>query len=724
MDFDNMDIYVRMLSQVLGKDLEWGVIDDGYEKHWDSGGGESPLIDQLLVQAKARGAGLVSGEIQAHCPGDRLALIQRLDLEYLESTLYLIGLASWDVAGKITKEGAQRYFSDVASCIGTQQNVCQENEKMTQELSLRYEELNLVYQTDEHAKENVNTGKNLGHVIRNITEFMAVDGAFLLLPAMGHWVFQTPSAMEPIENEPQIREMIEKIFNRVNKSGQSYVVNKTKLPVKDTSGKGSFLIMACPVQDSDLHTIGVLGVLRRTEGQDFMTGDRKLIQVIAQRVKKIIISDLDTLTGLASRVSFENKIQLFLSAGFRIRNHTAVCFFNIDQLKLLNDAYGMAGSDAVLKQVARVLKTHFREQDFLARTKMDEFAVILPDMPPGDHGREVLERIRKGVAQRKYQIQNALIHITMRMGLVNITPDIKTISQVIVRGEIALEAAQEKGGDCVCVFQEGDPKLDAKQSQADLASHIETLVENRQFVLFCQPIIPLQSGNMHYEILIRLKDKQGDIIAPNLFLPAAERYNKMPLIDQWVLEETCRILKNSESFLTRANITWAINISGQSLQDQAFLDYFLLFLSQLNFPAAWLNFEITETVAIRNFDRVIQVIEQIASMGFSIALDDFGSGYSSFGYLKKLPVSFLKIDGMFIQHLHQDALAQVMVKSIVSIARHLKLQTIAEFVENQQIFDLLKQEGVDYSQGYHTGKPFPLTDALAEIQKQNSGQGL
>jgi diguanylate cyclase (GGDEF)-like protein len=704
-DFDSMDMgkYVRMLKQVLGKDLVCGVIDEQYEKHWDSGSEDSQLIDKILAQAKAQKPWLFPGRIHDLCPDDRLALVHGLDLEDLESNLYFIGLVPRDIPGVSTIHGAQRYFSDVASCMGSQHNVTMENEKMIQELSQRYEELNLIYQTDEYAKNNLNTGKSLENVVRDITEFMEVDGAFLLLPAMGHWVFQTNQTTDLLVKKSQIREMVKKIFDVVTQTGQAHVVNKKELFGGDKSLGGSFIVMASPVMDSGFNNIGVIGCLRRQEGQDFVTGDRKLMQVIAQRVRKIIHSDLDILTGLADRVSFENKLQTILAEASRIRNHTAVCFFNIDQFKLLNDAYGMAAGDAVLKQLSIVLKEHFREQDFLARIKGDEFAVILSDMPQGDHSREVLERIRKGVARQKYQFQNAIIHITMRMGLVNITREIKDAAEIIVRGEIAVEAAQEKGGDCISVFKDGDAKLAEKQTQADFATQMEELVKNRQFVLFCQPIIPLQGGNMHYEILIRLKDKTGQMIAPYLFLPAAERSNKMPFIDEWVLEETCRILKSSKSFLNHAKISWAINISGQSLQDEAFLNYFLFFLSQLDFPASWLNFEITETVAIRNFDRVIHVIEQVQAMGFSISLDDFGSGYSSFGYLKKLPISFLKIDGMFIQNLHTDPLAQVMVQSIVSIAKHLKIQTIAEFVENQSILDLLKQWGVDYSQAYHTG---------------------
>ncbi|WP_300462027.1 EAL domain-containing protein [Desulfobacula sp.] len=719
----NMAPYVRMLRSVLGSDLVCAIIDEHYQPLWQAGGDDGDPMEGLLGRLKDTPLhpGSLSERISAGCPENRLTLIQDLDLEYIDGELYFIGLVARGTPEFSRADMFQDYFSDVVACICSQYNLRMENDNMVQELSQRYEELNFLYQTENPNNETETSEESLGDLVKEMTEFMDVEAACLWLPDMGYWFFHMAGRTGDIDNETHIRNWVTPLFETIKKTGQPMVVNKHGNIIQDSSASvlSAEVMMVFPVLNSDLQAMGLIGCLRRRGGRAFVTGDQKLMEVTARRVRKIIHSDLDDLTGLANRVGFEKKLEELVSDPSQIRRAAAVSLFNIDQFKLLNDAYGMAAGDDVLKQVAVVLKTHFRDQDFLARIKGDEFAVILFDLHSVAHGQEVLERIRKQFSRQQFMFQDTRIHIKVRIGMVPIAWPIKEISDVIAKAEIAVQSSRERGGDTISVYTEGDSRLAEKQTQARTATQIETLVENRQFVLFCQPVVPLQGGRMHYEILIRLKDEKGNIIAPGQFLPAAERYNKMPFIDQWVLEETCRLLKASEPFLSAVNISWAVNLSGQSLQDEVFLKYFLSFLSQLPFPASWLNFEITETVAIRNFDRVIHVMDQITRMGFAISLDDFGSGYSSFAYLKQLPISFLKIDGMFVQHLHTDTLAQVMVTSIATISKHLKIKTIAEFVENEKILDFLRRGGIDYAQGYHTGKPFPLRDALERIQQQD-----
>ena len=638
-------------------------------------------------------------------------LIHCLDLEYVDSELYLVVLVP-SCPGVVVTRDVQHSFSDLASCMANHFSLALENENMVQELSQRYEELNLIFQADEHVKGHLNTRKSLGHVTRDITDFLDVDATFLMLPDMGHWFFHTPVTNGLAEKETRLRKLVKQQYDDLKRGGQTNSY-RTKVSISQED----WFIVSAPVIDTALQPMGIIGCVRNTEGREFETGDRKLMTVTARRVAKIVQSDLDSLTGLINQVGFENSLGMLLSASSWIKNRTAVCLFNIDQFKLLEDAYGMAAGDAVLKQVARRLKNFLRDQDVLARIRRDEFAVILSDMQTMDHSSDVFERIRRNISQNSYQFNDTLLTLTVRGGIVNFTQSINTVSEIIAKADIAVEAAREAGGGCVSVFKEGDPRLGEKKTRARYAAQLQTLVENKQFILFCQPIVPLQGGRMHHEILIRLRDETGEIVSPYLFLPAAEQYHKMPLIDQWVLENTCELLKKFSPVLTDADMSWAVNLSGQSLQDESFVAYFLSFLSQIEFPAAWLTFEITETVAIRSFDRVISVIEQVRDMGFSIALDDFGSGYSSFGYLQELPISFLKIDGMFVKNLHKDTLAQVMVKSIVGIANHLNIQTIAEFVENETILDFLRHNGVDYSQGYHTGKPMLFSDVLEKVQQ-------
>nr|WP_320015243.1 EAL domain-containing protein [uncultured Desulfobacter sp.] len=723
-DFDNMEMgsYVRVLQQLLGKNLLCCIVDETYEVVWSANGDDCPdagtLLDTLLARAAAGNPvpGQLAQTLQGICPENCHILIHCLDLEYVNSDLYLVVLVP-SGPGVVVIRDVQQPFSDLASCMANHFSLALENETMVQELSQRYEELNLIFQADEHVKGHLNTRKSLGHVTRDIADFLDVDATFLMLPEMGHWFFHASAANGLAEKEIRIRKRVKQQYEALKSGGQTHFF-RTKVSISQED----WFIVAAPVIDSALSPMGIIGCIRNTEGREFETGDRKLMTVTARRVAKIVQSDLDPLTGLINRAGFENSLGMLLSRPSWIKNRTAVCLFNIDQFKLLEDAYGMGAGDAVLKQIAQRLKSFLRDQDVLARIRRNEFAVILSDMQSMGHSSDVFERIRRNISQNSYQFKDTLISLTVRAGIVNFTQSINTVSDIIAKAGIAVETARELGGSCVSVFKEGDPRLGEKKTRARYAAQLQTLVENKQFILFCQPIVPLQGGHMHHEILIRLQDETGEIVSPCLFLPAAEQYHKMPLIDKWVLENTCDLLKKFSPVLTDADMSWAVNLSGQSLQDESFVAYFLSFLSQVEIPAAWLTFEITETVAIRNFDRVISVIEQVRDMGFSIALDDFGSGYSSFGYLQELPISFLKIDGMFVKNLHKDTLAQVMVKSIVGIANHLNIQTIAEFVENESILDFLRHNGVDYSQGYYTGKPMPFSAILEKIQQSPQEQ--
>ncbi len=702
----DMDQYVRLLMHMFSDSSLFAIVDPAGETHWQSENDSSGVLDRFLAGIANREVSL-DEDIFHHCHRDHFLLIRQMDLDFLETPLYFIGMIPKKSLANPLTDANHSFFKDVVDLFCLHADLEAENKNMAIELAQRYEELTLIYKADERSKETLDIQQNLDNVLADITELTDVGAAFLWIPEMNYWMFHSCEKTVSKEAETTLKKAVENQWNQVEQINQSRVFN--------TPVFNQFRMILSPIHDLNRQMIGVIGCTRPAAGQEFQTGDRRLIEAISQRAKKIILNKLDTLTGLINRSGFELRLKELLAAPIENKIQNTVAFINIDQFKLLNDAYGLDAGDAVLTKTARILSTHLRHRDFLARTEGDEFVVILSDMKTETHFLDILDRIRHTIAGQIYEFNGKTFSVTIRIGLVHLTPEITALSEVVSKAAIALEEAKEKGGNSMSVFREGDLRYIEKKDHAGYATRIESLLKKNQFFLFCQPIIPLQGGRLHYEILIRLRGEDQTIVPPVKFLPAAERYNKMPLIDKWVIRQTCEAVTRSMGFLEKDPVTWAINLSGQSLKDESFINFFLSFISRIPFPPSWLSFEITETVAILNFSKVIHVIDQMLNMGFSVSLDDFGTGYSSFEYLKKLPVSFLKIDGAFVKNLHIDAFDQVTVQSIAAIARYLKIQTIAEFVENQDILELLKQFGIDYAQGYHTGKPRDFLDTLKDL---------
>lgn len=726
-DFQRVDLGAGalMLKSVLGDSYTFGIVvlkDGTPELAWCSDSPEA--LTQLIegIVAGQEGPETFYAALVKNCPEDMTLLVSGLDLDMGEDLACLTAIGPGKQSSVIDGERARLFFSKAASCLEAQINLTAENDRMAMELARHYEELNLIYQAEAHSKGTTNTDETLRQVVGDVLEFMEVDGAFLTIPGVKKWIFLAGTGLS--KNEKQIKKTVASKFKDLKDAPKTIVLNREDAPKGASCNPTEHLLMILsPIRDLDKQVMGAVGCIRKPDGPAFETGDRKLIDAVGQRAGKIALMDLDPITGLMTRSGFEQRVREMISSPPLQNRHTAVCLINIDQFKLINDAYGVTTADELLKQLSYLLREHLKNRDVVARLEGDWFALLLCRMRSAEDGWNALERLKSHIACKSFPVENNLINITVRIGFLTIDKSIKTVMDVNTRAELALEEAKEKGGNCIHMFEQGSGKLADKMDQARYAAQIESLVEKGRFVLFCQPIVPLTGGAMHYEVLIRLMDDDGGIISPYRFLPAAEAYKKMTYIDRWVVENTCRLLEENAASLQGRNMTWGINLSGQSLQDESFMKELLEFLTNLPIPSAWLNFEITETVAIRNLDKMVEVINRIRCMGFDVFLDDFGTGYSSLGYLQKLPVSHLKIDGVFIRDMEKNGFNQVAVQSIVSLSKNLGIKTVAEFVENEENLVLLKKFGVDYAQGYHTGKPGDMAETLQKIEAQARPQG-
>jgi EAL domain-containing protein (putative c-di-GMP-specific phosphodiesterase class I) len=272
--------------------------------------------------------------------------------------------------------------------------------------------------------------------------------------------------------------------------------------------------------------------------------------------------------------------------------------------------------------------------------------------------------------------------------------------------------AKDKGRNCIHVYSGEDTELTRRHGEMQWVTRLHRALDEDRFCLYAQPIVPLDSRtDKHYELLIRMKDEKGKIIRPGAFLPAAERYNLITQLDRWVIGKAIDLLRAHPAFVNQIRFV-SINLSGQSLADNNILNFIISQLDASGLEGDMICFEITETAAISNLISAQKFISTLKEIGCHFALDDFGSGFSSFGYLKNLPVDYLKIDGMFVKDIVDDPIDHAMVKSINEIGQVMGMQTIAEFVENDEIKGMLREIGVNYAQGYGIGRPLPFDELL------------
>jgi len=414
----------------------------------------------------------------------------------------------------------------------------------------------------------------------------------------------------------------------------------------------------------------------------------------------------DALTGLVNRREFENRLERASKSAESGHSEHAVCYLDLDQFKIINDTCGHVAGDELLRRLGRVLAQQVRSQDTLARLGGDEFGVLLENCSMHVAER-VANALRRTIEDFRFVWEKQVFGIGVSIGVVPIQGLGQTVSSILSAADAACYAAKDRGRNRIHMYHEGDVELARRHGEMRWVTRIQTALEENRFELARQPIVPLSvsSGNdSHYELLLRMRDEDGEIVLPDAFLPAAERYNLAVKLDRWVVREAFRLLTRSPGHLEKLFLC-SINLSGVSLADEDFLIFVTTEFASTGLPPAKVCFEITETAAIANLPGAMRFMEVLRRIGCRFALDDFGSGLSSFAYLKSLPVDFLKIDGVFVKDIIEDPIDRELVRSINEIGHVMGKRTIAEFVESSEILAALGEIGVDYAQGYELGKP-------------------
>jgi diguanylate cyclase (GGDEF)-like protein len=424
----------------------------------------------------------------------------------------------------------------------------------------------------------------------------------------------------------------------------------------------------------------------------------------------------DALTGLINRREFEQRLERTLLSALQQGREHALCYMDLDQFKVINDSCGHAAGDELLRQLALLLKGNLRERDTLARLGGDEFALLLENCSVQD-ALEVADTFRAEVQRFRFKWGDRIFGVGMSVGMVAINRDSGTAASLLSAADAACYVAKDRGRNQIHVYESRDHELARHRGEMQWVTRIHRALEENHLSLSWQEIRRTDGTPetyRHVELLLRMLDEDGSEILPMAFIPAAERYSIMPALDNWVIEETLRLCQRYLTAERDPHCLFAVNLSGASLKDPAFRSNLLTKLQDNPALGPHLCFEITETAAIGNLAVVNGFIDSMRDFGCRFALDDFGSGLSSFTYLKNLKVDYLKIDGAFVRDITSNPIDRSMVEAIHRIGHLMGLKTVAEYVESDQTLALLRQIGVDYVQGNGVHCPEPLENLCSK----------
>ncbi len=455
------------------------------------------------------------------------------------------------------------------------------------------------------------------------------------------------------------------------------------------SVEGSF----APLLDRDARAAGVVIAFR-----DVSPARRMAAQLRHQ-------ARHDHLTGLVNRVEFDRRLHAALrSAGARRMPH-ALLYLDLDQFKIVNDTCGHTAGDELLRQLSAVLRTVLGPRDVLARLGGDEFGVLLEDSAPAT-SRATADALRRAAADLRFGWQGTRFPVTVSIGQVDFDDASMTPIELLGAADAACYVAKEQGRNRIHAYRPDDDAIARRHGEMEWIGRLNRALEDDRLQLHAQPIHSLHDGRvLHSKVLLRLRDVDGRCVMPMAFIPAAERYGLMPTLDRWVIRSVlARLADPAEA----ADRVYAINLSGASLGDETLAAYVRGAFADAGVDPARICFEVTETAAVANLAKASALMAELRSLGCAFALDDFGSGMSSFAYLKHLPLDYLKIDGSFVRDLLVDPIDQAMVEAINHIGHVMGLKTIAEFAEDAHILARLREIGVDYAQGDALGPAAPL----------------
>jgi len=725
--FKELDLerYARIVQHMLGQGRARTIIYDGEGVPvWLTPGPDDLQPEQFttFLQQARQASGDATECAYFHVAVVNAAFVYRsLGTEADQPLGWLAVLADSIGACESFSASASLVLDEIVPLLQAELQRIAELNEIAGELGDRYNELSMLCRVDEPTQRRQECRDTLSQQVRQFASHLDADLAVLWV-AQRELVF--PAGALYLRDDKQLNAWLHGLAHAayqwfLNGNGPLGMnsledVNRQRLGID-----GAYKLIGVPILDRRLAVCGVLVCANRMNRSNFTNSHRNLLEVAAERASECVREHQDELTGLLNRNGFQTHlVQLGLQRDAAQYNRV-ICLVNLDQFKIINVSYGISAGDEVLCTVASLLLDKVVGHGIAARLEADNFAVLLEDSSIRD-AEQFAGELCVAIKALRFNTEDKCFNVGASAGVVALAEADGVQADLTQLAEVALASAKEAGGHRIAAYQTANVDLVTRHQQLHWVEGIKHALEEQRFVLYCQRIQPLQGEETHYELLVRMLDEDGGIVPPMQFIPTAERYSLMPDVDRWVLSSALKQLAAWAPWRFAEPISWGINLSGQSLNDAGFLEFLAARVQRSSVPENSIYFEITETAAVQNFHVAERFMRAIQAAGCRFALDDFGSGLSSFAYLQRLPVDYLKIDGALVRNMQANPVDQAMVSAVAEVGKVMGLKTIAEFVEDRATLKLLQKMGVDYAQGYVVMKPVPLEQELQRLRASAS----
>jgi len=580
-------------------------------------------------------------------------------------------------------------------------------------------ELDFIYSVDEKIHGASGRHSSLAQIVGRSGRHLGINYSVLLIPSKRIRISATHSSWKDVRRKVLDRYLIEHLMPKLD-GKRKPVILKISADYTPDSAETGYQALLCPLLDKQGNVEGILAQMGKVNQKNFTRNDRRLMSHIGRKIEYVIERSFDSMTGLMNRSGFEAQLHESYRTLKSDDDTHQIIYFDLDNLQLVNDTFSRKAGDEVIMSFSRLLEEGLPKSAVLSRLTGDDFCMLLTHAS-SETAFDYANGIREDVSALRFLEGDKSLQVSMSIGIA--TFDRKGgEGNALTTARMACESAKEHGRDRIEIYDEGNRSVVRRYDDMQLVAEIQQALDGDEFELLAQPITSLSgdSSNPRHEILLRMADGEGGRVETTALFSAAERYQMMPQIDRWVVSTTIAKLAEARESVEGQNATFAINLSGQSLGDDDFLRFIEQEIDRSNLPDSILCFEITESSAVSNLKKAQAFIDRLRERGCQISLDDFGAGLSSFAYLKSFNVDTLKIDGSFIRDIAENRISESMVAAITQVAKVMELKTVAEYVETEAAWNLIKELGVDFAQGHYISEPVTLNSVLAELSETGS----